>query len=518
MIAIPFALHTMRPRLRFKSRVDTAVIAKDAFDQPLVIFYSCEVFVKSLLARVYAKLVEKYLSMSNKINDLKPENIEKELQVENIEIKPDSVLVNIFSYKIGGLSALDPKTFPHGPEKAGDRPRGTLENVAHMLNAYGVIVRYNVIKKKSEIFIPYLKGDTDNGNNSALTHIISLAALNSLPLQNIANYIEALADLNQYNPVKEWILSKPWDGTDRMNLVYDTITEKADYPSVLKRILMRKWLLSAVAAVLKDTGFHTRGMLTFQGAQGLGKTSWVRSLVSDPVLREKVVKVDHHLDASNKDSILGAVSHWVVEVGELDSSLKRDVARLKGFVTSDHDKIRRPYAREDSEYSRRTVFCATVNDPYFLVDTTGNSRFWTISVESINYNHGIDMQQVFAQMAVDFENGEEWWLTSEEEQLLDETNGAHRAVSVIREEIMEVIDTKPGADVNMRNFTASALLKELGHENPTNPQARECGAILRELFGDPNTKGSWKIPFRKDTNDFLNVDFTAVDLAEDPDF
>ena len=143
-----------------------------------------------------------------------------------------------------------------------------------------------------------------------------------------------------------------------------------------------------LAAALKPRGFRGRGVLTFQGPQGIGKTSWVASLVPDPVLRDMVIKLDHHLDPNNKDSILGAISHWIVEIGELDSSFKKDVARLKGVLTSDSDKVRRPYARTESEYPRRTVFFATVNDNNFLVDSTGNTRWWTIPLASIKYQHG----------------------------------------------------------------------------------------------------------------------------------
>ena len=75
-----------------------------------------------------------------------------------------------------------------------------------------------------------------------------------------------------------------------------------------------------------------------------------------------------------------------------------DMARLKGVLTRDFDKVRRPYARAESEYQRRTVFFASVNKPNFLVDMTGNTRWWTIPVSKINYEHGIDMQQVFAQL------------------------------------------------------------------------------------------------------------------------
>jgi Virulence-associated protein E len=403
----------------------------------------------------------------------------------------------IMGYQFGATQKMSRELFPNKSSNGG--LSATIDNVGCMLGHYGVTTRYNVVKKKTEVILPYLSTDTDNGGNASVTHLISLAALNELPTSQVPQYVEALADMNQYNPVEEWIRSVPWDGMDRLPLVHDTITSKANYPIHLKRILLNKWLLSATAAALSSKGFHTRGMLTLQGAQGLGKTSWVRSLVSDSALREKVVKVDHHLDTSNKDAILGAISHWIVEVGELDSSLKKDVARLKGFLTSDHDKIRRPYAREDCEFARRTVFCATVNDPKFLVDTTGNTRFWTIDVEGIDYNHGIDMQQVFAQLAVLLSKGAQWWLTAQEESLLDEVNGAHQAVSVIREEIMDAIDTTPNANVKVSMLNASGLLKCLGHDNPSNPQAKECGSILRDLLGDPNTKGKWKVPLRFDT-------------------
>lgn len=419
-------------------------------------------------------------------------------------------------YQFGAIQQMPRDGFPNKAPKG--ELQATIDNVGHMLAHYGVTVRYNVVKKKTEIVIPYLGTETDNGANASMTHLISLAALNGLPTTLVIQYVEALADMNQYNPVKEWIQSAPWDGVDRLPLVHATITSKKDYPVVLKRLLLDKWLLSATAAALKPKGFHTRGMLTLQGAQGLGKTSWVRSLVSDPDLREKVVKVDHHLDTSNKDAVLGAIAHWLTEVGELDSSLKKDVARLKGFLTSDHDKIRRPYAREESEFARRTVFCATVNDPKFLVDTTGNTRFWTIDVESINYNHGIDMQQVFAQLAVQLEGGAQWWLTAQEESLLDEVNSAHQAVSVIREELMEALDTTPGADVTVRRLTASAVLKALNYEKPTPAQARECGGILRGMLGDSNTKGVWSVPFRTNFEEPAIYKADAFQVITDPDF
>jgi putative DNA primase/helicase len=81
------------------------------------------------------------------------------------------------------------------------------------------------------------------------------------------------------------------------------------------------------------------------------------------------------------------------------------------------------------------VFCASVNEETFLVDPTGNSRFWTLPVVEINYRHDINMQQVFAQLAVDLDQGAQWWLTPEEDAELEVQNDVHRAVSSLEESL-----------------------------------------------------------------------------------
>jgi len=187
-------------------------------------------------------------------------------------------------------------------------------------------------------------------------------------------------------------------------------------------------------------------------------------------------------------------------VGELDSSLKKDVARLKGFLTNDSDKLRRPYARTNSEYPRKTVFCATVNDANFLVDSTGNTRFWTIPVTSVNFQHNIDMQQLFSQVAEDYKKDEQWWLTKEEEQQLEEYNKRHRAISATEESILAVLDLDRINSENIPAMTASQMLKEVDI-NPTNPKCKEAAAVLREHLGDSkriNGQNKWRIPLKKD--------------------
>lgn len=415
---------------------------------------------------------------------------------------PVTVAADTVSVDLDQAEPLDPQSFPNPPRNGSSYPPATIPNVQHLIKSYGINVNSNVITKRLEITLPGKSSGLDTGEDPAMTQIISLATLNGIAHGRVWSYIENIANSCPYNPVEEWIRSKPWDGTDRLPDIYQTLVTAEGFSEALKETLVRKWLLSAVAAALKPVGFSGRGVLTFQGPQSIGKTSWLKSLVPDTTLRQKVVKVDHHLDPNNKDSILGAVVHWLVEIGELDSSFRKDVARLKGFLTSDSDKVRRPYGRTESVYPRKTVFFATVNESHFLVDSTGNSRWWTIPLIRIDYTHGIDTQQLFAQLADEFDQGAQWWLTGAEEADLEESNKDHRAQSLIRERIMETLDLerKPDASVDTA-MTASELLKHMGIERPHNTQSKECSSILRELLGpSKKIRGShkWRIPLAGD--------------------
>lgn len=406
-------------------------------------------------------------------------------------------------FNIDSAAALNPDSFPNQPRKGSYSILTTIANVKHMLAGYSIVAKYNVITKKLVIIIPGLIGTIDNADNVSMSYIVSLANLNGISTGQVPEFVSTIADAHQFNPVTDWIHSKPWDGVDRLQSIYDTLVARKDYPEALKQKLMYRWLISAVAAASMSRGFHSRGVLTLQGPQSIGKTAWISALISDTFLREQVLKLDHHLDAGNKDSLITAISSWIVEMGELDSSFKKDIARLKGFLTSNSDKVRKPYGRVNSEYPRKTIFYATVNESNFLIDPTGNTRFWTIPVIKIDYAHNIDTQQLFAQVAVDHNKGEQWWLTTDEEKCLEKFNSSHRIISAIQERIAEILDLDRIKDTTLSAMSASDVLKQIGIQNPTNSQSKEANAVLRELLGESKrNKGvnRWDVPLRSNVN------------------
>jgi hypothetical protein len=422
--------------------------------------------------------------------------------MENSEPSGDKTPVPFSSPKSVGAYHYIPKTdveilFPEkGVGRAYQKP-STLPNVACLLNAYDITVSFNAITKDVDIEIPGYVGSKSNRVQIAMTVIESLAARHGISTTGIREVITVIAYQHTYNPVRNWIVSKPWDGTSRFDAFCDTITAAEEFPPSLKAVLLKKWLRSAVAAATMEEGFHSRGVLTLQGPQGIGKSSFLRSMVSDADLSSETVLIGYSWDGGSKDSRIAAIRHWIVELGELESSFRRELGTLKAFITQKEDKIRPPYARADIYYPRQTVFAATVNERNFLKDATGNSRFWTIPVTALNYDHGIDMQQLYAELLVELQQGEIWWLTSEEEVQLADSNLEHRDHGPTGEQVRAMLDLELKGKPDLPRMTATMVLARLGHEKPSNGQFKECHAVLREFLGEPthsNGQSWWRVP------------------------
>lgn len=394
---------------------------------------------------------------------------------------------------------IDPSQFPDAPHSSRKAPPTTLDNVSYLMDVYGIKARFNRMKKEAEVTIPGVDVSPENRAEVTQTIIESLLVRHGLQAQALGRYINAIADAHRYDPFADWIDSKPWDGRSRLPDIMRTVTPAEGYHQAFANVLLNKWLLSIVAATFAPA-FHGRGILTLQGEQGIGKTSWFANLVPPASLREDAIKLGHSWDGGSKDARISAISHRIVEWGELERSFRKELASLKSFTTDRADKIRVPYARVASEYPRMTVFGATVNDSSFLIDSTGNNRFWTIEVSELNYDHGIDMQQLFAELKVELEQGAQWWLSPEEEAMLAEINAEHEVGNVVADRLAAAIDLDRKNDKNLPRLRALQVLKGLGIDNPGNTQLKEVSAALRSLLGKHRRiRGSnyWNVPFRK---------------------
>jgi putative DNA primase/helicase len=387
------------------------------------------------------------------------------------------------------LGEMNRFSWVHTDDKG--KPLGTIPNFERLMQNYGFVARYDVIRKALMVTYPGQQGTADNQENKALDVLTSLAILNRLPTPNVQAFLQTIADSRPFNPVAEWITSRPWDGRSRWHDLLSTVQTDPEFDRELFGILLRRWLVSAVAAALTPRGFAASGVMVFQGPQSAGKTSWVKRLV--PPAMSDLVQSGKIIDPANRDSVEQAIGHWIVELGELDATFRKaDIARLKSFITLDVDELRRAYARKAEKFPRRTVFFASVNEREFLVDDTGNRRWWVVPVVAIDYTHGIDMQQLWAEVFTWFQAGERHWLSPDEEARLNESNEGHQPSNPIEDLVMAKYDRSAHAT---RLLSATEVLLELGYREPGRNLLVDAAKVLRKHFGK-STKNNGRRVFR----------------------
>lgn len=364
------------------------------------------------------------------------------------------------------------------------KPLATIENLREICRRLGVIIRYNVISKEEEILIPDEAFTVDNGANASIGYLISWCARFGMPSGNLGDYVTYLADKNLYNPVANWITSRPWDGEDRLPALFATITAEGEDTDPrareLKEILIRRWLISAVAAAFEPSGVSAHGVLVLQGSQYVGKTKWFKSLVPDHL---GVVQDGMMLRPDDRDSVKQVCSFWLVELGELDATFRKsDIAALKSFITRKNDVLRRAYARRDSQFARRTVFFGSVNPKEFLHDTTGNRRYWTIACKHIDHSHTIETQQLWAQVLTLYQAREPYYLQPEEMDALNDHNESFMATDPIEERILSRLDWS-APEIAWRWLTATETLEAIGYERANMGDTVKASTAIRKHNG-----------------------------------
>lgn len=221
--------------------------------------------------------------------------------------------------------------------------------------------------------------------------------------ENISECIRVHASRRHFNPVLEMISGVQWDGIDRVQQIYD-MWELTDPYS---KTFMLKWLYQCYCMLYNGTegeSWSGEFVLVLKGAQGAGKTQFFKHLaITDSFFNEGTT-----FDPKDKDSQLEVFSSWICELGELGSTMKKDMDMVKAAITRAKDSIRPPYARSAEEYPRRTTFCATVNDDKFLIDMTGNRRWAVIGFDDdfkipFSKIKALDSLQLWAQIRADVE-------------------------------------------------------------------------------------------------------------------
>ena len=275
-------------------------------------------------------------------------------------------------------------------------------------------VRYNQITHNFE-FYGFDKGESTEHLAENVPSIIQdklVKNFTRVTKQKVIDYITRYATRHRFNPVLDMIQSVKWDGIDRINKIYEIFRIPADTEEgTYSRIFIYKWLLQCVCGLFNtiENPFSLDIVLVFIGRQGIGKTRFFEKLA----LKSAFFGEGICIDPRDKDSIIQATSKWISELGEIGSTMKKDMDSVKAFITKSTDEYRTPYGRASLHYPRITSFVGTVNDNEYLIDQTGNRRFVTVPLSPdliIDYETQIkpfDALQLWAQV---------YWLVTEAEK------------------------------------------------------------------------------------------------------
>ena len=349
-------------------------------------------------------------------------------------------------------------------------PKTILPNFEVILKGYGITIKRNLISREEEINIPGQTYCADTKLNASYNQLISICEMNGLNKNNLINgYCSNIGSKNVYNPVLDLIKSKPWDGKSRLQALYDTIIIGDDYPLEEKNLYVRKWLISAVAALCVEKGLKSKGVLIFQGKQSTNKSPWFQSLV--PKELSDYFCENFNLNPLDKDSVATGNSFWIVDLGEFDRMMRSStIGSMKAYISSNKSVLRRAYAAKNEFFYRRNVFCGTVNPKEFLKDRTGNVRYWCIPVKQLLSTAHIDMQQLWGEIYEIYKTGERWWLIPEEEERLEISNKRFLEICSVEETFLSEYEPYTDGDSTNKNppltFGIKRLMQKLGWNLP----------------------------------------------------
>jgi predicted P-loop ATPase len=363
--------------------------------------------------------------------------------------------------------------------KAGD-PESTANNIMLILENDPLLkesLRYNefdsrrymtkrILWKSGELAKPqpkglYLLDDTDY---SGLRNYIE----RRYGIVGSAKIDDALAvefQNNTFHPVRDYLKSLEWDGTERIKMVLPDFfgCEDTDYT----HLVFSKFLLGAVARVMYP-GIKFDLVFVLVGLkQGVGKS----------YLFDKLARLwfsDSFLTVSGKEAFEQLQGNWVIEIAELSGLRKADVEAIKHFISKREDKFRKAYGRTVETYPRQCVFAGTTNNRDFLKDPTGNRRFLPVDVVESNIKKDIfteltdaDVDQIWAEAFHRFKQGERIYLDSEESKTARVHQLSHSESDERLGLVLDYLDKKlptdwDGIDIDDRRMYLSGVLSSKG--------------------------------------------------------
>lgn len=324
--------------------------------------------------------------------------------------------------------------------------------------------------------------------------------LPSVPRGTLEEAVRMVAYRHRFHPVRQWLQGLQWDGTPRLATWLRRACleeDEWDDETPLQRYLTRvgTWFVQAMCARVMTPGVKFDYMLILEGAQGMRKSTLLRTLAGEWF-------ADTGLVLGDKDSYQQLQGVWLYEIPELDAFSKADVMKIKAYVASQEDYFRASFDRRAAKYPRQLVFAGTTNEDHYLTDPTGNRRFWPVRVTrriDVDWVLGV-REQLFAEAMARLQAGKRMHPQPDEELELFVPQQQARAVenaiesAVCRYLYPPANASGPNSDGELVNeITLVALLGKIGigieKLGPGRFHEKQAAAALRKL-GWTEARGS----------------------------
>ena len=240
------------------------------------------------------------------------------------------------------------------------------------------VIAYNLLTDRTDVVKPigYDRSPSASMTDTDMKYI-RLYLEENYDLTSEKKIIDA-ADLaahqNSYHPIRDFLNSLTWDGTERIRYcLHHFLGAEADEYTFQA---LRLFLLGAIHRAFRP-GCKFEVMLCLVGGQGAGKSTFFRLLAGkDEWFSDDLRKLD---DENVYRKLQG---HWIIEMSEMIATANaKSIEEIKSFLSRQKEVYKIPYETHPADRLRQCVFGGTSNAMDFLpLDRSGNRRFLPVQV------------------------------------------------------------------------------------------------------------------------------------------
>lgn len=293
------------------------------------------------------------------------------------------------------------------------------------------------------------------------------------------------------HPIHDYIHSLPPYSEDEP----DWIARKADeitllHPEQRERFIacFTKWIVSAVACWMDDNVANHQ-VLVLVGPQGSFKSSWLNTLLPEPLRVYQNNLVLNGMGKVDDDVRNMLYENAIVNLDELDAMGNTELNQIKSLITCQVITNRAKYQRFKSSHVRIASLCGSTNKTHFLTDLTGSRRWMPFEVSAIvnPYENIFPLDRMYAQAYHLYRSGLEYWMTPEDNAVLNQHNEDFR-VQDSMEELLHLWFDQPAS--NCGTFMTSAEIGDflINQGSIKRPMSSQALSILLKKAGFQPTR------------------------------